>query len=71
MRKTDVQTTGKGFVVKKSQEAIEKEARETRIQEQRENPKANPSLKDIYQLQLDIVARQSEIYEMLKKISTQ
>jgi hypothetical protein len=62
----DIKTDPSGFTVTKSQRQQEREARETRIEDQRTNPKASPTLKDLYQLQLDIAARQSEIYDMLK-----
>jgi hypothetical protein len=62
----DIKADPSGFTVTKSQRQQDKEAREARIEEQRANPKASPSLKDIHQLQLDIAARQSEIYDMLK-----
>ena len=46
--------------------ATPKHQREKRIKDQRENPKANPTNKDIQQLLLDTNDRLSEIYDLLK-----
>ncbi len=70
-KKKDTEKTTRGFVVKKSDLQKLREIRETRIKWHVTNPSKQPTNKDIYQLQLDIASRQSEIYDMLKKLSTQ
>ena len=67
MRKTETQKTGKGFVVKKSTEYIEKQEREQRIQEKKQNRKAKYTNEDVMEMLMDIADRQAEIYDMLKQ----
>ncbi|MEB3103096.1 hypothetical protein [Ferviditalea candida] len=58
---------GGGFGTKPTPEYTAKQEREARIAAALASPKASPTNKDIQQLLLDIAARQSEIYDMLKQ----
>lgn len=62
-----IDTRGNGFVVRKSPKRIAKEQREARILAHIEKPLQNPSIKDVYQLQLDIAARLSELYDLIRE----
>lgn len=64
-QKIKVEKSEKGFIVGKSQQQIEREEREQRIQERKANPKANPTNREIMEFLQDIVDRQSEILEKL------
>lgn len=66
MFKHVVTTTATGFDVKPSQDYLDKQAREQRMQYRKANPPTNPTNKQIYELMMDIADRQSEIYDMLK-----
>lgn len=66
MLSKQVTVTPTGFSVVPSAEAIAKQAREQRIADLKLNPKLNPTNKDLQQMLLDIMDRQSEIYDLLK-----
>lgn len=63
--KINVQKSGKGFIVGKSQQQKEREEREKRIQDRKSNPKANPTNREVMEFLQDIADRQSEILEKL------
>lgn len=67
MKEHDVKVTQDGFSVQPTPEYTAKQEREQRIAVAIATPKASPINKDIQQLLLDIAARQSEIYDMLKQ----
>ncbi|GIQ69254.1 hypothetical protein DUZ99_04555 [Xylanibacillus composti] len=56
----------KKISLKPTQEQLEKMQRESRIKYMRENTMVSPSEREVFRLLLDMAARQSEIYDLLK-----